>query len=160
MVAVKADLEQIYAKGIRLTPEAFDFLQKSEVSERVFQKILSAESPFLTKETLDDFISLEEKIPTQATVSRAAEFKPIAKEFQPRFKIIGQSDITGKSNCTGKLEDFVGHFRNRFERISQILRARVTPNALVKTNKLKDSQGAKVRLLAMITEKRVTKKGN
>jgi len=157
---VKADIAQIYAKGMRLTPEAFDFLDKNEISEQVFQKMLSCETPFLTKENIGDFISLEEKIPTQAIVSRSSQFKPIAKEFSPKFKIIGQSDITGKSNCSGKLEDFVGHFRNRFERVSKILRARMTQNALVTTNKLKDSQGAKVRMIVMITEKRVTKKGN
>ena len=117
---MKADLEQIFAKGIRLTPEADDFLRQNEIELPLFQKILECNELFLTKEMLEGFVSAEEKIPQQAIVLRSPSFKPIAKEYSPKFKLIGQSDITGKSNCTGKLEDFVGHFRNRFERISRI----------------------------------------
>ena len=157
---MKADLKLIYEKNIRLTPEAYEFLEQNEVDEPVFQKILASGSPFVTKEMIGEFVSTQEKIPVQATVLRAPGFRPIAKEYPARFKIIGQSDITGKSNCTGKLEDFVGHFRNRFERISNILRGRVSSSPLVTTKKLKETAGAKVRLIAMVTDKRTTKKGN
>ena len=157
---MKADLEQIFAKGIRLTPEADDFLRQNEIEPPLFQKILECNELFLTKEMLESFVSAEEKIPQQATVLRSPSFKPIAKEYSPKFKLIGQSDITGKSNCTGKLEDFVGHFRNRFERISRILRNRISPNPIVTTNKLKETAGVKVRMIVMVSEKRTTKKGN
>ncbi len=157
---MKADLEQIFAKGIRLTPEADDFLRQNEIEPPLFQKILECNELFLTKEMLESFVSAEEKIPQQATVLRSPSFKPIAKEYSPKFKLIGQSDITGKSNCTGKLEDFVGHFRNRFERISRILRNRITPNPIVTTKKLKELNGVKVRMIVMVSEKRTTKKGN
>lgn len=157
---MKADLQRIFSAGIRLTPEADGFLRQNEIHELVFQKILECNSPFLTQEMLDSFISAQEKIPQQPVVLRSPSFKPLARESAPNFKIIGQSDITGKSNCTGKLEDFVGHFRNRFERISKILRARITPNPIISTSKLKESNGVKVRIIVMITEKRTTKKGN
>jgi len=158
-MCVKADLKQLFDKGMRLTPEAYDFLERNEIDAAAWEKILECDSPFLTKEAIDE-ICAASKIPTQARVSRSPDFKPAAKEYSPSFKLMGESDITGKSNCSGKLEDFLGHFRNRFERISKILRTRITPNALVKTDKLKESSGAKVRLIAMVTEKRITKKGN
>ncbi|MEM4634253.1 MAG: DNA-directed DNA polymerase II small subunit [Candidatus Anstonellaceae archaeon] len=156
---MKADFNQIYAKGIRITQEAFQFLQSNEISEEIFQDILSMDGGFLTKEMLQEFASRHSKIPVQATVSRAPHFKPAAKEFEPKLKIIGKSDITGKSYCTGKLEDFLGHFRNRFERVSRILRLRLSPNPTIKTSKLKGMEG-KARIIVMITEKRITKKGN
>ncbi len=158
---MKADLERIFAVGIRLTPEADGFLRTSEIHEGVFQKILECGSPFLTKEMLDSFVSAQEKIPTQAvSIIRSPDFKPMAAEHSARFKIMGQSDITGKSNCAGKIEDFLGHFRNRFERISRILRGRISPNPLTEIKKLKESNGVKVRIIAMVTERRQTKKGN
>ncbi|MFA6489060.1 MAG: DNA-directed DNA polymerase II small subunit [Candidatus Micrarchaeia archaeon] len=157
---MKADMKQFFEKGIRLTPEAYSYLEENEITESLLQKILSSETPFVTREMIGEFIVAEEKIPQQAIVLRSPSFKPLAKESSPKFKIIGQSDITGKSNCTGKLEDFVGHFRNRFERISKILRTRITPNPIITTNKLKEHNGVKVRIIVMITEKRTTKKGN
>ena len=158
---VLADLKAIYEKNIRLTPEAFEFLEKNEIDQDVYEKILATEGLFFTKEMLDVLLSRQDKIPTRpVTVARALAFRPEAKEFSPSFKLIGRSDITGKSNCTGKIEDFVAHFRNRFERVSAILRRRISEHGIATTKQLKSTQGSKVRLIAMVTDKRATKKGN
>ena len=154
------DINAIYAKGIRLTSDAYEFLEAAKISETALQKILSSNNLFVTKEMLQNAISSEEKIPVQAVVSRAAGFRPSAKEYEASYKVIDKADVSGKSSCTGKLEDFVAHFRNRFERISAILKARVSPNPTVTTNRLKGTEGTKVRLIAMVSQKRTTKKGN
>lgn len=160
MLGVKSDLEAIYNSGIRLTPEAYEFLEKAAIESGMLEKIIGSGEQIVTLELLESFISQEEKIPVQATVARAPGFRPIAKEHEAAFRLIDRKDVSGKSNCTGKLEDFVAHFRNRFERISKILRARVTQNSLATTKMLKGSQGTKVRLIAMVGNKRITKKGN
>jgi len=157
---MKADTKLLYERGIRVTQDAFEFLEANEISEETYGRILDCTSVFVTRELVNTFITEEQKLPRQVEISRPAAFRPNAKEHPPRFKIIGESDITGKSNCCGKLEDFVAHFRDRFERISKILRTRICPHPLVATNKLKESGGTKVRLIAMVTDKRNTKKGN
>jgi len=157
---MKADVNAFFQRNLRLTPEAFDYLEKNEISPEINGKLLALEPQFVTLELVRELAEGKEKIPVQAVVARAPDFKPIAKEYSPKFKIIDKSDVSGKSNCTGKLEDFVAHFRNRFERISQILRGRISPNPILTTKKLGDSHGAKVRIIAMVTQKRVTKKGN
>ncbi len=157
---MKKDIKLIYEKNIRLTPEAYEFLEKNEIDELVISKIISSGSLFVAKEMIESFMAEDEKIPVQATVSRSPDFKPIAKEYEADFHVIGSSDVTGKSKCTGKLEDFVAHFRNRFERISKVLRGRITPNPIVTADRLKATQGSKVRLIAMVSGKRMTKKGN
>jgi len=157
---MKSDIDAIYAKGIRLAPDAYSFLESFALEPAVLQKMLSSEKFMLTKDDIDGFISAEEKIPTGATVSRAPSFRPIAKESGPNYKVIEKSDVSGKSRCTGKLENFVAHFRDRYGRISKILSARMTQNALVPTSKLKSTSGAKVRLIAMVGKKQMTKKGN
>ncbi len=117
---VLADLKEIYGKNIRLTPEAHEFLAQNEISPDVYGEILSSGELFVTKEMIAELLAKQEKIPTQpVSVARMADFRPYAKEFSASFRLSGRSDITGKSNCTGKIEDFVAHFRNRFERISK-----------------------------------------
>ncbi len=157
---MKADIKAIHEKGLRLTPQASEFLEKNEIEESVFQKILASESVFITLESIQELLSGKDKIPVQAVISRSPDFKPAAKEFDSKFRVIDKSDLSGKSNCTGKLEDFVAHFRNRFARISKILRMRITQLPLATTKQLAGTAGTKVRLIAMVTQKRTTKKGN
>ena len=159
---MKADIDAIYAKGIRLTPEAYDFLAATTVSQGVIEKIIAIGGMVVAKEAIEALLAQEEKIPVEpsAVVARAPSFKPIAKEYSAEFRVLEGSDVTGKSDCTGKIEDFIGHFRNRFERISKVLRSRVSENSVVTTGRLKATQGDKVRLIAMVTDKRPTKKGN
>jgi DNA polymerase II small subunit len=160
---MKVDFELFYNKGIRLTEDAFSFLQNNEISEQALKKLLSDElyqnSPFLTKEMID-FILAEEKIPIKTIVNRPADFSPIAKEVDEDIKIFSNYDITGKSDCKGKTEDFITHFHDRFKRISQILRMRLTNYSIVKTNKLKEEKNGKFRVIGMLSEKRITQKGN
>lgn len=157
---VKSDIDSIYAKGIRLAPDAYSYLESSAIEPAVLQKIIESGKFMLTKDDIDGFVSAEEKIPTEAVVSRSPTFKPMAKEWSPSFKVVDKSDVSGKSRCTGKLENFVAHFRDRFERISKILRARMTQHTIVTTGRLKPTAGAKVRLIAMVNKKQMTKKGN
>lgn len=162
MVIVKADIEAIHAKGMRLAPDAHDYLEAAAISEGILGKLISAGEPIISKESIEALVAQEEKIPveTQVSVARAPSFRPLAKEFPPEFRILDGSDSEVKPKCSGKIEDFVGHFRNRFERISAVLKSRMSENSIVTTGRLKPTQGEKVRLIAMVTEKRATKKGN
>lgn len=158
---MKADVDSLYARGMRLTPEAYEFLEKTKVSESIVSKLIGGGSPVIAKETIETMLAQEEKIPVEpVVVARPASFRPLAKEFSAEFRILEGSDAEGKSKCTGKIEDFVGHFRNRFERIGKVLKNRITENPIATTGKLKAHNGEKVRLVAMVTEKRPTKKGN
>ena len=157
---VISDIDELYRSGIRLTPDAYEFLENAAVERVVLEKIIASGDIFISKDSLMGFFTTEEKIPVQVTVSRSPTFRPMAKEYAPNFKVIERSDVSGKSDCTGKIEDFVAHFRDRFERIAAVLRGRITQSPLVETSQLKTTQGGKVRLVAMVTQKRMTKKGN
>ena len=149
---MKQDIETLQQNKIRLTLEAYEFLETTTISETALKKVIASGALFVSKEIVEKAIASEEKIPAHIQGSRVAGFRPVAKEHEPNYKIIDKSDVSGKSNCTGKLDDFVAHFRNRFERISGILRSRVSANPVIKTNKLKDSAGSKVRFIAMVTQ--------
>ncbi|MFA6213820.1 MAG: DNA-directed DNA polymerase II small subunit [Candidatus Micrarchaeia archaeon] len=157
---MKSDIDSIYAAGIRLSPDAYSFLENFALEPSALEKIISSGKFMLAKDDIDGMLSAEGKIPVETAVSRSPSFRPVAKEYSPNYKVIEKSDVSGKSRCTGKLEDFVAHFRDRYARISKIVRARITQNAIVPTSKLKSVQNTKVRLIAMVNRKQMTKKGN
>ncbi|MEM4555085.1 MAG: DNA-directed DNA polymerase II small subunit [Candidatus Anstonellaceae archaeon] len=155
-----SDIEELYRRGIRLTPDAYKYIENNELGGEIIEKIVKLGTPIIDLETVERLVSLKEKIPINVVVERATDFKPKAKEYDFDIRLVSKSDVSGKSSCTGKLEDFVAYFRNRFERISNILKRRTSPYPLVTTKDLKNRIETKVRLIGMVTDKRTTKKGN
>ena len=87
------------------------------------------------------------------------EFKPEAAEFDPRIKIL--RDITGRSYTEGDIKDFVNLFRDRYERLSNILKKRVDLYDAVPIGNLRSlGEGSSVKVIGMVSEKRETKGGH
>ncbi len=49
-------------------------------------------------------------------------YRPIAAEYEEDIEILG--DISGKSECQGKIGDFTRYFDNRFNRLKQLIKTR------------------------------------
>jgi len=62
------------------------------------------------------------------------------------------NDITGESTCTGEYADFVGYFRDRFDRLSDPLRSRIQPRSIDSAA----SGGKDVSLVGMVNDVRTT----
>ncbi|MCX2819981.1 DNA-directed DNA polymerase II small subunit [Haladaptatus sp. F3-133] len=62
------------------------------------------------------------------------------------------NDITGESTCTGEYAEFVGYFRDRFDRLSKLLRSRIQP----RTVDAVESGGKDVALVGMVNDVRTT----
>jgi DNA polymerase II small subunit len=62
------------------------------------------------------------------------------------------NDITGESTCTGEYADFVGYFRDRFDRLSSLLRSRIQPRTVDSAA----SGGKDVSLVGMVNDVRTT----
>lgn len=87
------------------------------------------------------------------------KFKPIAAEYDARVKVL--KDITGRSYSEGDLEDFVGLFRDRYERLSRILRNRVELQDAVSVGSLRNiGDGGLVKVIGMVSQKRESSSGN
>ena len=61
-------------------------------------------------------------------------------------------DITGESTCTGEYSDFVTYFRDRFDRLSGMLRSRIQPRTIESAA----SGGKEVALVGMVNDVRTT----
>ena len=87
-------------------------------------------------------------------------FKPLAKEFEGKVKVVRKSDVTGQSKSEGKTADFLFYFRRKFELLSQMLKRR-QGLSLRPISRLKASpKGRPVDFIAMVFRKWVTKNGH
>ncbi len=87
------------------------------------------------------------------------KFKPEAAEFEPRIRV--SRDITGRSYTEGDIKDFVNLFRDRYERLSSILKKRVDLHDAVPIGSLRSiGEGSSVKVIGMVSEKRETRGGH
>lgn len=143
-------------KGIRLTVDAEEML-RANPSDELFRKIALLGKPLISKDDIEGLLPPPE--PAAAQVVRPDSFMPAAREFSPSIKINHTLDVTGKSRTKGEVDNFIAHFRNRFERISRMLRR----SNSVPTIELADAKrhvNEKARVVVFISERRQTKKGN
>ncbi len=146
----------------KLSLEAHEFLLSldDERKEYVKKRIENIEG-IISKEQIEDILkAFEEKV--SVVVKRPAEFRPIAKEFEPKISIDAKRDVTGKSRTKSSIDDFVKHFRNRFERISRLFPYSNGDYTTIHVEDINKStyQGTKVRVICMVYDKMKTKKGN
>jgi DNA polymerase II small subunit len=145
-------LGELSSKGIRLTMEAEE-LVKSNQSEDLLRKILALEKALVSKEDLEPLIQ------KQVDVRRPSGFNPIAKEHSANLKINHKYDVTGKSRTRGGVENFVSNFKNRYERLSRMLR-RVGVGGNVDLGDISRHVNEKARVIVLVSDIRETKKGN
>jgi len=102
----------------------------------------------------------EIKLPDFADVSRAPDFRPMAKEYGHEFKVNYDRDISGRSRCGGDISDFVKNVNDRFQKLKKILESRPSTNTVVKLGRANKMVGERVRVIGMVSRKNVTKKGH
>ena len=97
----------------------------------------------------------EKRLPELARV----KFKPIAAEHEPRVKVL--KDITGRSYSEGELKDFVGLFRDRYEKLSPMMRKRADLYDAVPIANLRSFADKElVKVIGMVSDKRESSAGN
>jgi DNA polymerase II small subunit len=150
-------LESLSLKGIRMTIDAEQYLQSNKTDPDISERLIALQKPLITREDIEQLVS--KKNTPDVEVIRPASFLPLAKEYSPEVKINYTRDVTGKSRTTGEVDNFINHFRNRFERISKMLK-RTGTGGNIDLAEVKKHLGEKVRVIVLISDKRETKKGN
>ncbi len=146
----------------KLSLEAHEFLLSLDDERRQYvKKRIENIEGIISKEQIEDILkAFEEKV--KVTVKRPSEFRPVAKDFEPKISIDSKRDVTGKSRTRSSIDDFVKHFRNRFERISRLFPYTNNNYTTVHVEDINKStyQGENVRVICMVYDKVKTKKGN
>ncbi len=164
--------------GRLLEPEALDTLMSAPApmdrAEEVLRS-LSDDELFITNELVRRAIK---DIGKEADPSKVASTAPPAieeKEVEPDlpvvvtgkqripakdldFSISSYKDISKVKGCTGEINDFVGYFRDRYNRLRGLLRLRHELKGAMPINKVK--KGTEAVVIGMISETTTSKAGH
>ena len=147
-------MKRLADRGIRVSLDAEEMLKDNQ---ELIDKLLSLNKLFITKEDVEAV--LKEISPPEVEF-RKTDFIPEAKDYSADIKVLHQLDVTGKSRTKGEVSNFVNYFKNRYERMSKLLRGVVRQAPTISIADAKKHKGEKVRIIVMISSKRKTKKGN
>jgi len=152
-------MKRLTDRGIRISLEAEELLkQNPEAAEKLLNLNKSfINKSFITKEDVENVIA-ELQQPKVEVVR--GDFIAEAREHEASIQVLHKYDVTDKSRTKGEAENFVNYFRNRYERISKMLKNAARDAPTVSIASAKKSIGEKVRVIAMVTDKRKTKAGN
>ncbi|MBD3397782.1 DNA polymerase II small subunit [Candidatus Micrarchaeota archaeon] len=156
-------MEGLKKHGVRIALDAEEFIGKHSITE---EELLSLEKKFISAEDLQPILKKREEEKeikpeaTKAEVSLSPDFSPAAKEYSPEIKVRESLDVTGKSRTEGGVNDFVDYFRNRYERLSALLRTYSGKYPEADLEGISRLAGQKIRAIVMVSEIRETKKGN
>jgi len=82
-----------------------------------------------------------------------------AKEIDPQLIIAKESDVTGKSTCEGKIEDFIEYFNEKYRTLREIIKDRETYIGAVPIDVVRRYKNEVSTFIGMVKEKRESKKG-
>jgi DNA polymerase II small subunit len=150
-------LDELAEKGVRVTVEAEELLKSKPPEHELIERIIALQKPLISKEDIESLIS--PPAPSQEVeVIRPDSFVPLAREFSADIKLNHTLDVTGKSRTKGEVDNFISYFRNRYERLSRMLRR----NGTVQTDlaDIRKRLNERVRVVVIVSDKKETKKGN
>ncbi|CAB3288371.1 DNA polymerase II small subunit [Methanocaldococcus lauensis] len=98
------------------------FIEKEEVVESKLKELSSKDTHKEEEKKERDI----ERIKRFETISKIREsvnsrIKWIAKDIEAKVEIYEDTDVSGKSTCTGTIDDFVKYFRDRYERLKSFI---------------------------------------
>ncbi len=162
---LKTAVKTILLAGYQLDREAFEILkllQDREELEEVTKEIvkeanqLTPRAIMVTKDIVESVtarLRKEKELVTPPTTESLRARVPYAKEVESRIQIL--RDPTKVIGSGGTIEDFTKHFRDRFNKISRILRERLdVRDARTIGEALEAPLNEKVKFIAMVMEKR------
>jgi len=113
----------------------------------------------VTDEFLQEFVPEKREVKEEVTVERPKK-SIFAKEIDSELKIFRESDVTKRSTCEGKIEDFLEYFGNKYQNLRGILRERDVLKGAVPISAIKKQHpDGTISIIAMVTNKRESGRG-
>ncbi|BAI63070.1 family D DNA polymerase small subunit [Methanocella paludicola SANAE] len=141
-------VKALASKGYMVEPDALDALGR-DPDPGILDRLVSGLDPSALTVTRDD-------------VARSLRAGNIAEQTarKPALRIL--SDITNNSTCIGDYDEFVGYFRDRYGRLGDMMRHRISARPIESIKKKGFSRGEKseVAVIGMVSDVRDTANGN
>lgn len=168
--------QRFIERGIILTEEAYVKFIEDSVSDDLVTEFIAnlndSNTYIVTRDEYEDFfyprIEAASNAPSEEKEDTASEVEPRksvkvkhypAKDVESDIKII--RDASGKSDSEGTFDDFLSLFKDRYRRLSKIFKEHTELRDFVsiKTAKAQELK-SHVKIVGMVLEKSITKKGN
>jgi DNA polymerase II small subunit len=115
-----------------------------------------AEQKVYLEQIAKEALPKKELFPPPTITEAKRTFHPIAKDIDADVKVI--EDPTDKISSRGSMEEYLEYFQDRFKKLRRLLRQRMDiKDAVSIAETLKTSANSKVKVIAIITEKREIK---
>jgi DNA polymerase II small subunit len=156
---------RVQAADLLIQPEAARLLAaKPNALELVEKAIAGAQKRnefVIARSSVEKLLEEESQKAMEVVIVRSESFKPKAREVEAKLSFLEEYDVSGKSRCTGSVEDFTSHFRDRYRRIAALLKARASESGITRLSALASlAHGRNARIIGMVSSKRPTKKGH
>ncbi|MFQ6013118.1 MAG: DNA-directed DNA polymerase II small subunit [Thermoplasmata archaeon] len=152
--------------GVLLDPQLADYLAERERPVDSLLAILDAVNPRPLVLTLEEVRALNPPPPQPPGVSEPARAPPRVRrervgvhrqDHDPDVVVL--QDITGRSTCTGEMQDFSRYFDHRYKALSALLRGRRELVGAVSISRAL-RMAREVRLIGMVQSVKRTRTGN
>lgn len=142
-------VKALASKGYMVEPDALDALGR-DTDPGILDRLISSLDPAALTISRDDV--------ARSLSIMARSPQPVARK--PSLRIL--SDITNNSTCIGDYDEFVGYFRDRYGRLGDMMRHRISarPIESIKKKSLSRGEKAEVGIIGMVSDVRNTANGN
>ena len=160
----KSELVRVLSKSRILVSGDLDFNLLKEIdTEIIVSKSVSRSDPSGAPIVIDNRFAQElvveierEKVPVPIEVLGPTEYRPIAADVKPDFKIHN----TDAERIDGSVSDFVSYFNDRLNRVKDILKSSSMGLLTDLESVNRFSAGRDVAIAGILTQKITTKNGN
>jgi DNA polymerase II small subunit len=130
-------VKALASKGFMVEPDALEAIKGSD--QGTLDRLLSSIDPSTLTISREDVMRLKARKP---------------------LKVL--SDITNNSTCIGDYDEFVGYFRDRYGRLGDMIRHRISarPIESIKRKGFSRGEKAEVSIIGMVSDVRSTSSGN
>ncbi|ADG13131.1 DNA-directed DNA polymerase [Methanocaldococcus infernus ME] len=122
--------------------------EKEEIKEETKEETIEEVKEEIKEEHIKELERVEK---IRESFKGKIEF--IAKDIETRISIYEDTDVSNKSTCEGKIDDFIRYFRDRFERLKKFIERRAGRKALP-ISKLENYKGEEVFTVGMVYDVR------
>ncbi len=143
-----------------LEPDAVEALSRAPGFSAVLRRLSENNEFFVSKERANEEIARLHTLAERAPAATDAKKEPGEKRPPARYRILSQYDVTEQSFSEGKVENFLGYFRNKFQTLSEMLKKRhgLSPRPIARLRQA--NVNSEVDLVGMVYKKWVSKNGH
>jgi len=150
-------------RGILVEAGALELLRNRQNYREIIDEFVSGQKAIVgERELRGKLVKRESRLAAvEKTVSIEGNvFRPVAKEMDSSFRALEELNITNQSRSTGKVENFLEMFRDKYDFLSQVLKKRVglQPKPLARLERM--PKGSEIEAIVMVREKRLSKNGH